>query len=1030
MTLKQRFSFTFILVALATSAFAQQYDPQSFAAMKWRLIGPHRAGRVTAVAGIPGDAAIYYFGTPGGGLWKTIDGGRTWKPIFDDVHVASIGAVAIAPSNSRIIYVGTGEQLEGGGVFKSTDGGATWQNAGLRDVHHISSLIVDPRDPNIVLVGTYDFVSAGEQRGVFKTIDGGRTWKRVLFKDPSTGIADMSATPDEPQIVYAASYSPQFDPATRRTTRSEAHIWRSADKGSTWQQVAESGLPDNPRGRIGIAVAPGTRGRRVYAILSQGFFRSDDAGATWQQITRDPRVLGSGYFSRTYVDPRNPDLVYVMQTATYRSADGGKTFTAWKGEPSGEDDHVIWIDPTNSQHIFMGTDQGAVITLNGGDTWTEWFNQPTGEMYHVTTDNQFPYRLYAAQQDSGSVAVLSRSDFGMITYRDWFSTGAFESGHIAPDPANANIVYSIGWYGTVLRLDRTTGQLATVFTPSSQHRYTWETPLGFSPRDGKTLYVGMQSMLKTTDGAKTWKEISPDLTEKTPTENASGVITTFAASAADAGEIWVGTSTGLVQLTRNDGKSWANVTPSEMPANSNIISIEASAADADVAYVISSARNDDKPYIFRTRNGGKSWQKIVNGLPDNAIARVVREDKTRKGLLYGGTEHGAYVSFNSGDTWQSLQLNLPTVSVRDLDVHGDDLVAATYGRSLWILDDISPLRQIDSVGSSILLKPATATRTRWDNHPDTPLPPATPHGDNPPDGAVLYYYLDAAPREISLEIRDAKGNVVRRFTNIASPRDPRPKNVPEWWFEPLDALPTNRGLNRFVWNLQWPHPDALAFSFRGAPLNYIEYTLPDHAVLGNTPINQPPGPFVVPGQYEVVLTVDGKTYRQPLTVTLDPRVRLSQNDLEAQADLARQMDDWMNITFQSYNDIANSRARLNELKTSPTRTVSDAATALDKDLDKLQNGTSAAPGFGAINRDASRYVTMVQSADAQPASSIVHNAFELCRALADDLGRWRQINDTNIPQLNQELLRNKLPALPVVTVHKQPDCTNQSSGNQ
>jgi photosystem II stability/assembly factor-like uncharacterized protein len=1020
------FAIKCVLFALivSTTAFTQQYDPQSFAAMKWRLVGPHRAGRVTTVAGIPGNAAVYYFGTPGGGLWKTVDGGRTWQPIFDDVHVASIGAVAVAPSNPKVIYVGTGDQLEGNGVYRSTDAGQTWKNVGLRDVHHISSVIIDPRDPNIVLVGTYDFVSAGEQRGVFKTTDGGGTWKRVLYKDPSTGIADMCAAPDDPQIVYAASYSPQFDPATRRTTRSEAHVWKSLDEGNTWQQVAESGLPDNPRGRIGIAAAPETRGRRVFAILSQGFFRSEDGGATWRQITKDPRILGSGYFSRTYVDPHSPNIVYVMQTATYRSTDGGITFTAWKGEPSGEDDHVLWIDPTNSQHIFMGTDQGAVITLNGGNTWTEWFNQPTGEMYHVTSDNQYPYRLYAAQQDSGSVAVLSRSDFGMITYRDWFSPGAFESGHIAPDLSNPNIVYSIGWYGTVLRLDRTTGQLATVFTPSPQHRYTWETPLAFSPRDTKALYVGMQSMLKTTDGAKTWKEISPDLTEKTPTENASGVITTFALSAAAPGEIWVGASTGLVHMTRNDGKNWMDVTPSEMPKSSNIISIEASPTDADVAYVISVAQNDNHPYIFRTRDGGKSWQKIVSGLPDNASARVVREDKMRKGLLYGGTEHGAYVSFNGGDTWESLQLNLPTVSVRDFDVHGDDLIAATYGRALWILDDISPLRQVDSVASAILLKPATATRTRWDNHPDTPLPPATPHGDNPPDGAIIYYYLNAPARDVSLEIRDNKGNLIRLFTDKASPRDPRPKNVPEWWFEPPDALSTHRGLNRFVWNLQWPHPDALAFSFRGAPLNYIEYTLPDHAVFGNSPVNQPPGPFVVPGQYELILTVDGKTYRQSLTVTLDPRVHLSENDLEAQAELARQLDDWMNISFQAYIDLATLRERVNELKTSPTKTVSDAATALDGSLEKLQNGTSAEPGFGAINRDANRYVTMVQSGDMRPASSIAQNASLLCKALGDDLQRWRQINETSVPELNQELLKNKLPALPVVAVRKQPVCAN------
>src|SRR5437763_14537550 len=527
-------------------------------------------------------------------------------------------------------------------------------NVGLRDVHHISSIIVDPRDPNIVLVGSFDIFAAGPQRGLFKTTDGGKTWNRVFFKDDKTAIVDMCAAPDDARIVYAATFSFQIDPASRRPMVSESQVYKSSDEGTTWQQVAGTGLPNNPRGRIGLAAAPGTEGKRVYAILNQGFFRSDDGGATWQQSNKDPRVVGSGYFSRTYVDPKNADVVYVMQTSTYRSLDGGKTFAAWKGEPSGEDDHVLWIDPNDSQRILEGTDQGPVITLDGGNTWTEWFNQPTGEKYHVITDNEFPYRLYASQQDSGSVAVLSRSDFGMITYRDWFSTGAFESGYIAPDPLNPNLVFSIGWYGSVLRLDRTTGQLTTVFAPGAKYRYTWETPLVRSPHDPKTMYLGTQFVMRTTDNGESWQEISPDLTAKTnpPSPTDQGVLQYIAPSAASAEVIWVGTSNGLVQLTRDNGATWSNVTPSDMPANSSVTLIEASPTNANKAYVISAARIDSLPYIFRTRDAGKTWSSIANGLPANAIARVVREDPQLKGLLYGGTENGVDISYDYGDNWE------------------------------------------------------------------------------------------------------------------------------------------------------------------------------------------------------------------------------------------------------------------------------------------------------------------------------------------------------------------------------------------
>src|SRR2546421_1978301 len=631
-----RFSPIVVSIIVAAQCAFSQYNPQSFSAMQWRLVGPHRAGRVTTVTGIAGNPAIYYFGTPGGGVWKTIDGGRVWAPIFDGPRVASIGALALAPSNPDIIYVGTGEETAGNGIYRSTDAGKTWNHIGLNDTRYISGIIVDPKDPNIVLVSARDYFIAGPGRGIFKTVDGGKNWTRVLFKDDKTSVVDLEVAPDDSRTIFAATYNLQIDPANRRALGAESLIFKSTDEGETWQQTSSAGMPETGRGTIGLAVAPGAQGNRVYAIINSGFFRSDDGGATWQRSTNDPRITGSTFFGKTYVDPINPDVVYVMQTSTYRSLDGGRNWESFKGAPSGEDQHVLWIDPQNAQRIFLGSDQGAIISLDGGHTWSDWFTQPTGQFYHVTTDNQFPYRLYAAQQDSGSVAVLSRSDFGIITYRDWFSTGAFESGYISPDPQNPNIVFSVGWYGSVFRLDRATGQIATVFAPAAKHRYTWETPLAFSPRDPKTLYVGMQSILKTNDSAQTWTEISPDLTSKNPQPNDQGVITTIAPSAAQAGQLWVGTSTGLAQMTRNDGANWTNVTPSDIPANSSITSIEASPTNPETAYVISAARNDQHPYIFRTHDAGKTWQNIVNGLPDNAVARVVREDPERKGLIYGG----------------------------------------------------------------------------------------------------------------------------------------------------------------------------------------------------------------------------------------------------------------------------------------------------------------------------------------------------------------------------------------------------------
>lgn len=578
----------------------------------------------------------------------------------------------------------------------------------------------------------------------------------------------------------------------------------------------------------------------------------------------------------------------------------------------------------------------------------------------------------------------------MITYRDWYSTGTFESGYISPDPQNPNLVFSIGWYGSVLRLDRTTGQISTIFAPGAKYRYTWETPLVRSPQEAKTMYMGTQFVMRTTDNGETWQEISPDLTARKSTDPPTGVIQAIAPSAARAGQIWVGTSTAAVQLTRDHGATWNDVTPPDLPATSNVTLIEPSASDANTAYVIASVPAEVRPLIYRTRDGGQTWQKITNGLPANAIARVVREDPQRKGLVYGGTETGVYVSFDYGDHWQPLQLNLPTTSVRDLNVHGSDLVAATYGRGLWILDDISPLRQIEETRATTLLKPAAAVRARWDNNPDTPLSIDLAHSENPPDGAIIYYNLKTAPREISLSIRDEQGNLVRQFSDKAPPVDPRPKNVPDYWFAPGAALSTKPGLNRFVWDLQFPHPQTLAYSFRGRPLDYIEYTMPDHAIPGNTPMNQPPGPLVLPGRYELVLTVDGVAYRQTLTVKLDPRVHVAAADLEAQLKLALMINDWMKTSFFSYQMISAMRKTIAERQNSDPAQA-DEFKKIDKQLSDLQEGTTDAPGFGSVNRDLARYVTMIQGGDVRPPQSAVESVTNACKALKDDLTRWRNI---------------------------------------
>jgi photosystem II stability/assembly factor-like uncharacterized protein len=1108
--------------ASATSASATPpvVDPSLYSAMRWRLIGPYRAGRVSAVAGVPGDAATYYMGTPGGGVWKTTSGGATWKPIFDDQHVASIGDLAIAPSDSNIIIVGSGEQTAGDGLYRSTDAGATWTNIGLKDSRFISTVIIDPRNPAIIVVGVLGHPILGvgapsEYRGVYRTTDGGKTWTKTLYRDDMAGVSNMAADPDNPRILYAALWKPfDFRTGPSDSPAQDSWIYKSTDEGVTWKPVSEDGLPSTPRGRVGLAVAPSTKGQRIFAIMEPGLFRSDDGGAHWRQITKDPRITGNLYICRVYVDPKNPDMIFVMQTTTYRSTDGGQNFTAYKGAPGGDDYHVLWIDPQNSKRMILGVDQGATISLDAGLTWSSWYNQPTGQFYHVITDNQFPYVSYAPQQDSGTAAVPNRSDYGEISFRDWFSIGGFEFCYIAPDPTNPGIVYSGGWYGSILRWDKTTGQIVHVFVRGTKDRMSQMPPLVFSPQDPHTLYLGAQYVLKTTNGGDSWTQISPDLTTPAAApgapadqphtqstvpasaaapapaanthsplnEDAEAVdieerdaggkddfemaqrprrtsLTVLTPSLLSASILWGGSTNGMVQTTRDASQSWQDVTPAGLPKNSEIEAIEASHYDPSTAYVVLNARQDLQPYIFRTRDAGKSWQKITTGLQPDWIARVIREDPVRKGLLYAGTENALYVSFDDGDHWQSLQLNFPASDVRDLAVHGDDLVAATYGRAIWILDDITPLRQAGpeiTSANAYLLKPANAVRTRYDNDQETPLPPEEPTAKNPPDGAIIDYYLKSVPANpLSLEIHDAHGKVVRRFNSLTSAVDSTPKNVPDYWFGPPTHLPKDAGLNRFVWDLRYDPPQALNFGYYGGLLDYVEYTISDHALPADTPREQTLGPLAVPGQYEVIFIGNGTVMKQPLTITLDPRVHVSQADLEAQLLAAKRIDSGLAASAKAFRSITNLRAAIaDRLKTlgvpsdkdsharfgedsaqakekSPeekaqeekaaaanpqAKAAADALYGLDKKAGAILEGTFEAPGVGPSNRDLARTSFFIQSGDAAPSQTAKAVLEESCAQLNKNLSAWRDLDSQSVPATNTIITKSNLAALPTATV--------------
>jgi len=1040
------------LVVPSLPLAAQQFDEKLYAEMRWRCIGPFRAGRTVAITGVPHQPSVFYMAAVNGGVWKTDDFGNTWKPIFDDQPSGSVGALAVAPSDPNIIYVGSGEGLQrpdlavGDGVYKSTDAGKTWRHLGLRDAQQITAIVVDPKNPERVFVAAEGHpYGPNSERGVFRSLDGGKTFEKVLHKDENTGAADLVMDPSNSETLFAALWAARVAPWEVRSGESftipGSGLYKSTDGGTTWRPITK-GLPgaDDGLARIGIAIAP-SNPKRMYLTAEAkkkgaGVYRSDDAGESWQSVNSDHRIGGRGPGAMGIaVAPGNPDTIYVANTTTWKSTDGGRTFMGWKGAPGGDDYQRIWISSENPRIIALSSDQGAVISVNGGETWGSWYNQPTAQFFDVTTDNRFPYWVYGGQQESGSVATKSRSDNGEISFRDWSIPGVFEYGRVAVDPTDANIVYG----AKLTRTRQDIGEIADIAPEPvrrGQYRYNRTLPLVFSRFDAKTLYFAANVLFKTTDRGQSWSIISPDLTRESYEMPANlgafsagdpekgkhrGTIYAVAPSFKEADTIWAGTDDGLIHLTRDGGKNWKNVTPPQLVPWAKVAMIEASHFDAGTAYAaINTFRLDDlRPHIYRTRDFGASWQEIVSGLPPNAPSNVVREDLQRKGLLFAGTETSVFVSFNDGDSWQALQLNLPHTSMRDLSIHGDDLIVGTHGRSFWILDDITPLRQMsDGILSSavFLFAPQEALRWRWNRNPDTPLPPEVPAGKNPPDGAIIDYYLSSAAKgPVTLEILDDQNQLVRRYASTDKPpsieKIAAQHPIPMYWVRPTQILSGEAGMHRFVWNLHYPKPEALETEF---PISAIFHDTPEY----------PLGARVLPGDYTVKLTVDGKSYTEPLVVKMDPRITSSVDDLRKQHDMEVGAVEGMNDSYESLEQVRSVRAQLKDLtkKAGGNEKLSGGLAALDKQCAELEGGTQ--PGFfgtppsgkqpenfSALNQHFSTILAVADSADVAPTTEVEAAYRELEDSSTMLRKRWSVLREREILDLNAELKKAGLPEI-------------------
>ena len=992
--------------------------------LRWRNIGPFRGGRVRAVAGVPSQPNVFYFAQVNGGVFKTNDYGRTWQPIFDDQPTGSVGAIAVSVSDPNVIYVGSGEGLHrpdlsvGDGIYKSTDAGKTWTHLGLRDGQQIAAIAVDPRNPDRLLVAVAGHpYGPNEERGVYLSTDGGKTFTKTLSKDENTGASDVRIDPSNPETVYAALWEAREGPWENGSWNGTGGgIFKSIDGGKTWKQLT-NGLP-NDIVQANVALAASAPQTLIAAVATQKagkLYRSEDGGESWKLATEDDRPgarIGGGDLPLIRIDPQHPNIVYSASVVCWKSTDGGKTWEGWRGAPGGDDYQNVWINPTNSDVILLGSDQGAIVTVNGGASWSSWYNQSTAQLYHVAADNAFPYRLYSGQQESGSVGITSRGPDGAITFRDWRPVAAEEYGYCAPDPLDPDIIFG----GKLTRYDRRTNQAQSILPKpfrSDEFRMLRTQPVLFSPLNPHLLFFAANTLWQTSDGGQHWTQISPDLTRKTfelpanigkyrsqPTAQPRqrGVIYAVAPSPLEKNRIWAGTDDGLIQLTTDGGKNWKDVTPPAITAWQKISVIDAGHFDANTAYAaVNTIRLDDlRPHIYRTNDGGKSWKEIVRGIPENENVNVVREDPRRRGLLFAGTERAVYVSFDDGENWGSLRLNMPATSVRDLILKDDDIAVATHGRGFWVLDNITALRQPEiSNQTTMLFKPQTALRVRWNLNTDTPLPPDEPAGENPPEGAMIDYRLGAdATGPVTVEIKDGKGNVVRRYASTDAIPAPDPKlKIPRYWVRPPQPLPAAPGLHRFYWDM---HIE---------PLKNVDAEYPMTAVFQKT-APQPTGPWVVPGDYSVVLTVGGKNFTQRLTVKMDPRVKASSADLAKQFELSKALYDTratLEPIGKSFESLVAELAKAKE-KAGDTPAKEKIET-LNKKLQEFADPARVRAGQSLeldVLSKVKKLFGDLQEVDAAPTAATEVAAVEIQRDAKSVIERWRAVPQ-DVAALNSAL---------------------------
>ena len=1020
-----------IALASASTVTAAPLDRALYSTMQWRLLGPFRAGWAEMIEGVPSKPNTFYFGASGGGVWKTDDAGRTWTSLFDKGGSSAIGAIAIAPSNPDVIYIGGGQPeprydvQSGRGVYKSTDGGKTCADVGLADTRYIGRIWVNPTNPNNVIVGAVGhFFGPSDARGIYRSTDGGRSWTHPLAPGGFTGVNDVAADPKNPRTLFASTWEARQYPWQSYFTQIAgpgSGIWRSDDGGAHWQRLSGGGWPSGSLGRISLAATRASGKLRVYADIDSpekgGLWRSDDGGAHWQRVNTS-RAFSSYYFNRVTVDPRDPDVVWLNGQSIRRCTRGGAECEIFRGSPGGDDYHSIWVDPKNAGHIAEGSDQGASISVNGGRTWSSWYNQPTGQLYHLAADNRFPYWVYSGQQDSGTVAIASRTDYGQITWRDWHPVGGDERDDDIPDPKDPNIVYGSGLGGHVSRWDARTGQVTDVspwpisnygLRPTTvAHHFNWVTPLVASRSGAPALYLGGDVLFKTTDQGNHWSIISPDLVGKRAgATNCDGDVTLEAAlpcgygtitaiepSPSNPAEVWTGSDSGILGITRDGGGSWSQSTLPGIRPWSKISSIDLSSLQPATAYVaVDGQRIDDwAPHVFRTHDSGQTWAQVTRGLPAGQIVSAVRSDPVRPGLLYAGTETGVFVSFDDGDSWQPLQQNLPTAWARDLLVHGDDLIVATQGRAIWVLGDLALLRQLRPTHPSQafrLFAPAPAVRVRFDNNHDTPLTPETPVGQNPPEGAVIDYWLgNAAQGPVTLEIRDSEGAVIQRFSSNDRPEAAHAERYFQAeWVKPQPVLAASPGAHRWVWNMRRPRPRAVSYGYTIA------------AVWGlDTPLD-PRGQFIEPGRYTAVLTVDGQSQSVPIDIVADPRV------VEANYGAARAFSESlyapMEMAWRGYAETEAVRVALDKR----IAAIRDPALLAEAKAlrTKLEPPTAPNSGFEGESGTLASLETSAEASDAAPTTALTRTALQTIAQVNGDWAAWQQVKSADLAQLNTRL---------------------------